>query len=68
MISDVDWDPTAYDNLISDFHIFYDAEADMVHHSTFDDCGIIAIARLPPKAHILSQNISMLMSILIILT
>jgi hypothetical protein len=37
--SDVDWDPTTYDNVISDIHTFYVAEADMVHHDAFDDCG-----------------------------
>jgi hypothetical protein len=39
MTSDVDWDPTRYDNVNPDIHIFYDAEADTIHHSTFDDCG-----------------------------
>jgi hypothetical protein len=37
--SDVDCDPTTYENLISDIHIFHATEADFIHHSTFDDCG-----------------------------
>ena len=39
MTSDIDWDPTTYDNVISDLQLFYDADADKVHRSNFDDHG-----------------------------
>lgn len=39
MTSDIDWDPTTYDNVISDLQMFYDAAADEVHRSHFDDHG-----------------------------
>ena len=39
MTSDIDWDPTTYDNVISDLQLFYDADVDEVHHSHFDDHG-----------------------------
>jgi hypothetical protein len=39
MTSDVDWDPTTYDNVILDINKFYDASVDEVHHSNFDDHG-----------------------------
>jgi hypothetical protein len=39
MTSDVDWDPSAYDNTIDDMAKFYDVEEDEVHHSPFDMKG-----------------------------
>jgi hypothetical protein len=57
MTSNVDWDLTMYDNVIADICAFYDAEAEIVHHNTFDDLTAIAMAQLPPITHILGQNI-----------
>ena len=39
MTADVDWDPTTYDNVISDLHKFYDPDIDEVYHGNFDDKG-----------------------------
>jgi hypothetical protein len=39
MTSDADWDPATYDNVIPRINTFNDAKAEMVHQSTFDDCG-----------------------------
>ena len=39
MTSDIDWDPSVYDNTIDDMDVFYDANEDEVHDSTFDDQG-----------------------------
>jgi hypothetical protein len=39
MTSDLFWDPKTYDSVISEIHTFYDAEADMIDQSTFDDCS-----------------------------
>ena len=39
MTSDVDWDPSSYDNVIEDMHHFYDAKIDTVSDSPFDAHG-----------------------------
>jgi hypothetical protein len=39
MTADVDWDPTSYDNVISDLHKFYDQDIDVVPHLNFDALG-----------------------------
>ena len=39
MTSDVEWDPSIYDNVIDDMAQFYDAESEEVHHSPFDMQG-----------------------------
>jgi hypothetical protein len=39
MTSDIDWDPTTYNNDINDIIAFCDASIDMVHCSNFDDHG-----------------------------
>jgi hypothetical protein len=39
MTVDVDWDPTSYDNFISDPHKFYDQDIDKVPHGNFDAHG-----------------------------
>ena len=39
MTSDIDWDPSTYDNTIDNMEHFYDAEEDEVHHSPFDMQG-----------------------------
>jgi hypothetical protein len=39
MTADLDWDPTSYDNVITDVGQFYDPNADEVHHSNFDVRG-----------------------------
>ena len=39
MTSDIDWDPSIYDNTIDEMDQFYDAEVDEVHHSPFDSQG-----------------------------
>jgi Reverse transcriptase (RNA-dependent DNA polymerase) len=39
MTSDVDWDPSTYDNTIDNMDQFYDAEEDEVHNSPFDAQG-----------------------------
>jgi hypothetical protein len=39
MTSDMDWDPSTYDNTIDDMDKFYDADADEVYHSPFDHNG-----------------------------
>jgi hypothetical protein len=36
MTAYVDWDPTSYDNVISDLHKFYDQDNDEVPHGNFD--------------------------------
>jgi hypothetical protein len=38
-VAEVDWDPTSYDNVISDLHKFYDQDIDVVPHSNFDAHG-----------------------------
>jgi hypothetical protein len=37
MTSDMEWDPTSYDNVISKLHQFYDPNIDEVNHVNFDD-------------------------------
>jgi hypothetical protein len=39
MTADFDWDPTSYDNVISDLHKFYDQDIDKVPHGNFDAHG-----------------------------
>ena len=39
MTSDIDWNPSVYDNTIDDMDVFYDANEDEAHDSTFDDQG-----------------------------
>jgi hypothetical protein len=39
MTSDINWDPTTYNNYISDIITFFDAIIDTVHRSNFDDHG-----------------------------
>jgi hypothetical protein len=37
--ANADWDPTSYDNVISDLHKFYDQDIYEVHHGNFDAHG-----------------------------
>jgi hypothetical protein len=39
MTSDIDWDPTTYNNYITDIIAFYDASIDTVHRINLDDNG-----------------------------
>ena len=39
MTSDLDWDPSSYDNVIDDLHPFYDAKVDAISDSNFDARG-----------------------------
>jgi hypothetical protein len=39
MTADVDWDPTCYDNAITDMGQFYDLDIDEVLHSNCDERG-----------------------------
>ena len=39
MTSDLDWDPSSYDNVIDDLHPFYDAKVDTISDSNFDARG-----------------------------
>jgi hypothetical protein len=39
MTSDFDWDPTLYDNTVSNLPQFCDPEVDEIHHSNFDEQG-----------------------------
>jgi hypothetical protein len=56
MMADVDWDPTLYDNVISDLHKLYDQDIDDVPHGNFDAHGNYLHRTLP---HILfSQNLN----------
>ena len=39
MTSDIDWDPSVYDNTIDDLDVFFDAAEDDVYDSPSDDQG-----------------------------
>jgi hypothetical protein len=39
MTSDIDWDPTSYDNTITNLPQFYNPVVDQVHQRNFDDQG-----------------------------
>jgi hypothetical protein len=39
MTSDMDWDPSTYNNTIDDMDKFFDADEDNVYHSPFDHKG-----------------------------
>jgi hypothetical protein len=39
MMADVDWDPTSYDNVISDLHKFFDQDIDDIPHASFGAHG-----------------------------
>ena len=39
MTSDLDWDPSSYDNVIDDLHPFYDAKINDISDSNFDARG-----------------------------
>ena len=39
MTSDIDWDPSVYDNIIDDMDVFFDTNEDEVYDSAFDAQG-----------------------------
>jgi hypothetical protein len=36
MTSDIDWDPSSYDNTIDEMDQFYDSEVNEIHQTPFD--------------------------------